>query len=316
LAVTDSAAPHAFATGAGTSATIVVSKGLLARLDPEEVQAVLAHELAHIANGDAFAMTALSLPVTLVGRFLKLPGRSSEPTAKIVGYIAAFVLFWWMLAPFWIVWTLATLVMFTISRSREYVADRSAALLIGGPKNLMSALVRISDELERIPSRDLRDAGVVGAFLIVPAQKEDRGFTLDALSMFPSHPSLRSRLERLSRGHRVVVPRERLGLNARLGATWRRNPLALIAFVYALPVLVCLWTFPNDVRAWVVPVLLASVLGTGAAFNAVGRAQAGEPGRLCATFGLLVCLVAPLMCVLGVVSGVVEVLLNPFPLPL
>jgi heat shock protein HtpX len=316
LAVTDSAAPHAFATGAGTSATIVVSKGLLARLEPEELEAVLAHELAHIANGDAFAMTALSLPVILVGRLLRLPGKSRKPTARIVGYIAALVLFWWLLAPFWIVWTLATLVMFTISRSREYVADRSAALLIGGPKKLMSALVRISDELEHIPSSDLREAGVVGAFLIVPAREEDRGFTLDALRMFPSHPSLSRRLERLNERQRVILERERLGVRPRLAVTWRRNPLALVAFVYAVPIVICLTLFPDDWGSWVIPLVLGSVLGTGAAFNAVGRAQAGEPGRVYATVSLIVCLVAPLAFGIGVVSAVSAALLDPFPLPL
>jgi heat shock protein HtpX len=155
---------------------VAVTTELLRRdLTPGELEAVVAHELAHIANRDGVVMTFVSAPA-LLGSALW-----NERTwrGKIV-----FILFYW---PFYFV---GLLTMWTLSRYREYVADRGAVLITGAPEQLMSALQKLAGR----PARgDLRGGLAVQALCILPAGKRGgRSFEL-----FADHPPLEKRLDRL-----------------------------------------------------------------------------------------------------------------------
>jgi heat shock protein HtpX len=177
LAIARSWAPNAFSVGLRERGAVVVFTSELLRRDltTAELEAVVAHELAHIANRDGVVMTFVSAPA-LLGSALW-----NERTwrGKIV-----FILFYW---PFYFV---GLLTMWTLSRYREYVADRSAALITGGPEQLMSALQKLAGR----PARgDLRGGLAVQALCILPARK--RGWR--RFELFADHPPLEKRLERL-----------------------------------------------------------------------------------------------------------------------
>jgi heat shock protein HtpX len=176
VAVVDSAVPDAFASGRSPAhSTVVVTRGLVATLEPSEIEAVLAHELSHVANRDGAVMTFASFPaLTLREALSKAPLRV-----------------WFALLPLMalagIVLGLSTLLMLTVSRCREYAADRGAALLTGAPEQLMSALQKIAGGMSGIPDDDLRSIAAMSAFFIVPTR-------LRSLS----HPPLERRLARLA----------------------------------------------------------------------------------------------------------------------
>jgi hypothetical protein len=139
---------------------------------------VLAHELCHIAHRDALVMTVLGLPSLAARRLLR----------------------WWVRTPLvvfvpflffaWVGYALATLALMSLSRCREFVADRGAAVLTGAPEQLMSALQKIAIGLPLIPDRDLRDVVSVNAFFVLPATPESDSLHLDPLRIFPTHPPL------------------------------------------------------------------------------------------------------------------------------
>jgi heat shock protein HtpX len=182
LALVRSWAPNALAAGLTPErATIVVTTELLRRLDEAELEAVVAHELAHVANRDGLVMTFVSGPAMLGSAMW-----SSDDGRGQVAYI----LFYWP------VHVLGLLLMWTISRYREYVADRGSALITGAPEQLMSALTKIA---EREPRGDLRGGAAVSALCIVPAQRRSRLDFLRRFEVFVDHPPLEKRLRRLSR---------------------------------------------------------------------------------------------------------------------
>jgi heat shock protein HtpX len=320
--------PNAFSAGrTPRNGVIVVTRGLLDRLDDLELEAVLAHELAHIANRDAFVMTIAAAP-TMLGRkliwgFVSLPVTSDKIGTKVASAIAVLYLLP-VLFVGWIVYAFATLLVMSISRYREFVADRGAAIITGAPEQLMSALQKIADALPVIPQRDLREAMRMNAFFVVPATGDTDGFEVDPLRIFPTHPPLAKRLERLAALARDLG-RSR-GLPSAPGpialdlppATRSDNPQALASFFLA----VLMWgaigglllAGPN-VMEWM---LLVSLLGSLAlaagvflGFQAVGRASAGAGGMAYAVVGLvmllgpwalafLALLVFPILAALGV----------------
>ena len=217
LAVMPTDVPNAFSAGRkARNAIVVVTKGLVDRLDEEEIEAVLAHELAHIANRDAIVMTISAAPA-LLGRkllwgFVSLPATSPSIPGKI-----AFAMLLLYLLPVvlvaWMTYAFATLLVMSISRYREFVADRGAALLTGAPEQLMSALQKIADQVPLIPNEDLRRASAMNAFFVLPARGASGGFEVDPMRMFPTHPPLARRLERL--GELAREPSQHFGLAVR-----------------------------------------------------------------------------------------------------
>jgi heat shock protein HtpX len=193
VAVIPTEVPNAFATGRSPKhAAVAVTQGLWRRLEPQEVEGVIAHELSHIANRDVLVMTLasffamLAALLTRVGLFSGMfgGGRSRDGgtpiwmvvlLVSVVTYVISFVL------------------IRTISRYREYAADRGSALITGAPEQLMSALQKIASDIVRIPQRDLREVEGMNAFFIIPTSvKSSVG------ELFATHPPLEKRLARLA----------------------------------------------------------------------------------------------------------------------
>jgi heat shock protein HtpX len=169
---------NAFSVGLNERRAVVAfTTGLLRHpLTRGELEAVVAHELAHVANRDGVVMTFVSAPALIGSRIW----HADDRWAKVF-----FVLIYW---PFFFIGLLA---MWALSRYREYVADRGAAVITGAPEQLMSALQKIAGETAR---GDLRGGLAVQALCIVPARRERwRRFEL-----FSDHPPLEKRLRRLA----------------------------------------------------------------------------------------------------------------------
>ena len=165
--------------------TLVCSRGLIETLSDRELEAVIAHELAHVANRDAAVLTALSAP----GAIARL-ARSRYGYNPVVEPLATGV----RLASRWYV--------ALVSRGREYAADDGAVAITGDPAALASALETLDADLESRPSTDLRDGDTAAAFAIVPPPWEDHRFfdrtrRFVARRIFGTHPATTKRLERL-----------------------------------------------------------------------------------------------------------------------
>ena len=190
VAVADTDLPNAFATGRTPNhAVVCVTTGLLRRLDADEVEGVLAHELSHVAHRDVSVMTVASTLGVLAGLIMRWGlyfgggGRDRNNAVVFLAVWAASIA----------VYAISFLLTRALSRYRELSADRSAAYLTGKPSALAAALTRISGDMARIPTRDLRQAESMNAFFITPAI---RGQSIGAL--FSTHPPLEQRLAQLA----------------------------------------------------------------------------------------------------------------------
>ncbi|MEV7438466.1 zinc metalloprotease HtpX [Streptomyces griseoviridis] len=194
VAVSQMEMPNAFATGRNpNNAVICVTTGLLRRLDPSELEGVLAHELSHVAHKDVAVITVASFLGVIAGLMVRFAfyssmfrGRKDQNTlavfAAVLGVSAA-------------VYALSFLLIRALSRYRELAADRSAALLTGRPSALASALTKVTGDIARIPSKDLRTAQAFNAFYFTPALGSEPGLA----RLFSTHPPLEQRLDQLGR---------------------------------------------------------------------------------------------------------------------
>ena len=204
IATTD--VPNAFATGRSPKAAVVcVTTGLLRRLDEPEVEAVLSHELSHVAHRDVAVMTIASGLGVIAGLLTRVlfyselfggGGRdNNQGNAAFVELIVMLVSI--------VVYFVSFLLTMALSRYRELAADRSGALLIGRPSLLASALVKITGEMGKIPTKDLRAAEPFNAFFFTPAvangatQGGGGGFSFG--NLFRTHPTLEVRLAQLEK---------------------------------------------------------------------------------------------------------------------
>ena len=194
VAVMDTPVPNAFATGRSPKhAAVCVTTGLWDRLEPREVEGVLAHELSHIANRDVLVMTLASffaMLAALLTRFGLYAGMwgggdrrdNNGPPIWLIIFAVSLV-----------VYVLSYILIRTISRYREYAADRGSALMTGAPEYLMSALQKISSQMTLIPNQDLRQVEGMNAFFIIPAKAKG------AISeLFMDHPPLEKRIAALA----------------------------------------------------------------------------------------------------------------------
>ncbi len=208
VAIAQSDIPNAFATGRNqNSAVICVTTGILRRLDEPELEAVLAHELSHVAHHDVAVMTIASFLGILAGLMTRMfayaglfggfgggnYGRGRGGNNNAQAQVAMFELAMVLISA--IVYAISFLLIRALSRYRELAADRSGAMLIGQPALLMSALQKVSGEIGRIPTRDLRAAQHFNAFYFAPAIAPGASLS----SLFSTHPSLQKRLEQLAR---------------------------------------------------------------------------------------------------------------------
>ncbi|MFD7408847.1 zinc metalloprotease HtpX [Streptomyces sp. NPDC059866] len=194
VAVSDMEMPNAFATGRNADhAVVCVTTGLLRRLEPAELEGVLAHELSHVAHKDVAVITVASFLGVIAGLIVRFAfysqvfgGRRDQNTA---------VVFMTVMAVSAAVYAISFLLIRALSRYRELAADRAAALLTGRPSALASALTKVSGDIARIPTKDLRTAQAFNAFYFTPAL----GAGPSIGRLFSTHPTLEQRLEQLGR---------------------------------------------------------------------------------------------------------------------
>ena len=200
VAVAPTDLPNAFATGRNSKNSVLcVTEGILRRLDKDELEGVLAHELSHVAHKDVQVMTYASLLAIVAGLLVRFAfyselfgggrrgGGNNNQAALLIPLI--------MLVSA-LVYAISFLLIRMLSRYRELAADRSGALLTGQPSALMSALQKVSGSMSQIPTRDLRQVEPLNAFFFAPAVKLN-GQSL--ANMFSTHPSLERRLKELEK---------------------------------------------------------------------------------------------------------------------
>jgi heat shock protein HtpX len=194
VAVIPTQVPNAFATGRNKKHSVVaVTQGLWDRLEPQEIEGVLAHELTHVLNRDVAVMTIasfFSMVAAMLARFGLWGGmfsggdrdRNSGAPVWLIMFVASLVTY-----------VISYVLILMISRYREYAADRGSALITGAPEHLMSALQKIASRITQIPQQDLREVAGMNAFFIIPTSVKRAGAEL-----FMTHPPLEKRLARLS----------------------------------------------------------------------------------------------------------------------
>ncbi|MCK4937479.1 MAG: zinc metalloprotease HtpX [Methanosarcinales archaeon] len=190
VAVVNSPIPNAFATGRSPKkAVVAVTTGIMKTLKPAELEAVIAHELSHVKNRDVMVMTIASFLSTVaffLVRYLLYFGGGNRDRGS--GGIMAV----WLASI--VVWVISLMLIRTLSRYREFSADRGAALITGAPSNLASALMKISGVMPRIPTDDLRKVEGMNAFFIIPALSGS-----SVMKLFSTHPSVEKRIAALEK---------------------------------------------------------------------------------------------------------------------
>ena len=180
IAIDDEEHPNSWVVSLGRGrARLHVTRPLLERLDANQLEAVIGHELAHVAHRDATVMTVVGGPAAVLlgggkrgARVGVFPINAGAAIALAIGWVAS----------------LGTL---ALSRYREFAADAGAVALTGNPAALASALMAVSDDVRKLPSRDLRDAVARDPFHLLPVGR--------ARGLLASHPSLEARIARLER---------------------------------------------------------------------------------------------------------------------
>jgi heat shock protein HtpX len=206
VAIAPTGMPNAFATGRSSKVAVVcATQGLLDKLDNnEELEAVLAHEMSHVAHKDVAVMTLasfLGIVAALLVRFAFYSelfggggrdrgGRGNDQNAIPIALLVMVVGI--------VTYAISFLLIRLLSRYRELSADRSAALLTGRPSALASALVKVTGEMARIPTRDLRQAEPLNAFYFAPALSA-KGAQMSLSALFSTHPPLEKRLRELDK---------------------------------------------------------------------------------------------------------------------
>jgi heat shock protein HtpX len=195
VAIIDSPVPNALATGRDPNhALVAVTTGILDQLDEQEMQAVLAHELSHVIHRDIAVMAMASFFATIASFIVQMGlwggfgGGYGDDRDRDRGGGAFIVIFLVSAA----VWAISFLLIRTLSRYREYAADRGSAIITRDPSRLASALLKISGRMQRIPDTDLRQMQAGSALMFFPAVS--RGSLGE---IFATHPSLEHRIARL-----------------------------------------------------------------------------------------------------------------------
>jgi heat shock protein HtpX len=194
VAIAQTPMPNAFAVGRSPkSATVCATSGILELLNDSELEGVLGHELTHVQNRDVMVMTVASFFASIASFIVQMGfwfggafndrDRDSGPAFIVVILVSA------------VVYIVSWVLLQALSRYREFAADRGSAILTGRPSALISALMKISGTMERIPQRDLRAAsGELAAFYIFPPKAKQTVATL-----FSTHPPLEARIAALQR---------------------------------------------------------------------------------------------------------------------
>jgi len=202
VAIAPTDMPNAFATGRNSkNAVLVVTTGLMRRLDDKELEGVIAHEMSHVAHKDVVVMTVASFLGIVAGLLVRFAfygelfgggGGRGNNNNNNGGALPILLI---VMAVSVVVYAISFLLIRLLSRYRELAADRAGALLTGQPSALASALTKVSGAMSAIPTKDLREAQPLNAFYFAPAFKAD---TTTLSTVFSTHPSLERRLQQLS----------------------------------------------------------------------------------------------------------------------
>ncbi len=193
VAIAQTPMPNAFAVGRSPkTATVCATTGLLALLSPAELEGVLGHELTHVQNRDVMVMTIASFFASIASFIVQMGfwfggmfGGDDEdgPGALVVILVSA------------VVYVVSFVLLQALSRYRELAADRGSAIITGRPSALISALMKISGNMQRIPQQDMRAApSELAAFYIFPPKAKQT-----VANVFSTHPSLEARIAALQR---------------------------------------------------------------------------------------------------------------------
>ena len=194
IAVMDTSMPNAFAIGRSPRSSVVcVTAGLLKLLEPEEVEGVVSHELTHIRNRDVLVLTLAGLISRAAWYLMQFSfygglgyghgARSRNSGGGTMAIIIVVSL---------VTWVVSFLIIRAISRYREFAADRGGAQMTGKPVVLACALMKISKNIKKIPTKDLRQAERLNAFFTVPALSGS-----SIANLFSTHPTVQKRIEKL-----------------------------------------------------------------------------------------------------------------------
>jgi heat shock protein HtpX len=203
VAISPTQLPNAFATGRNSEhAVLCVTEGLQRRLTNEELEGVIAHELSHVAHKDVMVMTVASFLGVIAGLLIRFSfygelfgggGRRDNNNNQNALPIMLIIM-----AVSIVVYAISFLLIRLLSRYRELAADRSGALLTGQPSALSSALQKVSGEIARIPTKDLREAAPLNAFYFAPALSGQQ-LNSKFATLFSTHPSLAKRQAELAK---------------------------------------------------------------------------------------------------------------------
>jgi heat shock protein HtpX len=192
IAIMQSPVPNAFATGRSPKhAVVACTDSIMRLLTKDELEAVLAHELAHVKNRDILTMTMASFIAMIASMIMQsfffsamLGGRNREGSGgTIIIWIVSIV-----------VYAVSTLLILALSRYREFAADRGSALITKNPKALMSALSKISGRMDAVPPEAKAKIEAANAFFIIPAIS-GRSF----MELLSTHPPLEKRIANLEK---------------------------------------------------------------------------------------------------------------------
>lgn len=203
VAVINSMVPNAFATGRNPkNALVAVTVGIRQRLSGRELEAVMAHEIAHVRNRDMRVLAVANFLVTVTSFLMTMLfwnmlfggfGRRQQSGGILLVYLVTILVYF-----------LGQLLVLALTRYREYGADHSGAEISGDPGALASALEKISGSMARIPDEDLRKLQTASAFMIIPAALKGES----AMNLFSTHPPVEDRIRRL----RELEKRARWGM--------------------------------------------------------------------------------------------------------
>jgi heat shock protein HtpX len=191
VCVMETQMPNALAMGRSQkSATVCATRGILDMLSPAELEGVMAHELTHVINRDVMVMTLASFFASLASMIVQFAfffggGYGSDEEERDIMLVILVSV---------VVYVVSFLLLRTLSRYREFAADRGSAVLTGRPSALASALIKISGGIERAPSQDLRRVEQSSAFFIIPPRAKQ-----SLMNLFADHPPLEQRLAALER---------------------------------------------------------------------------------------------------------------------
>jgi heat shock protein HtpX len=201
VAIADTDMPNAFATGRNADhAVVCATRGIMRRLENDELEGVLAHEMSHVAHKDVQVMTIASFLAIIAALLVRLAfyselfgggRRSNDQNALPIMFILMIVSA--------VVYAISFLLIRLLSRYRELSADRSGALLTGQPSALKAALIKVTGDIGRIPTKDLRTAQPLNAFFFAPAMHLSGGSSSKLANVFSTHPSLERRLAELDK---------------------------------------------------------------------------------------------------------------------